>query len=177
MVYGCRSPAPDKPCARSAAPALQHLLARLRIYGNDNAETVSISPVHISALRIEKTMMRRTTTLGMEERVERVLAYAFLWVSGLILFLFERNRNVRWHAAQSMVTFGPLSLLLFGVGLLKGFLGWIPIIGWLISPGLNLLSSLLWWATGLLWLWLMIMAWLQPTYRLPFASSWADALT
>jgi len=54
-------------------------------------------------------MMQDMTTLGMSERLERVLAYAFGWVSGIILFMVEKNRNVRWHAAQSMVTFGTLS--------------------------------------------------------------------
>ncbi|HET9919532.1 MAG TPA: hypothetical protein VFQ30_06805 [Ktedonobacteraceae bacterium] len=108
------------------------------------------------------------TTLGLDERLERVLAYAFGWVSGIILFLLERNRTVRWHAAQSMVTFGLLSVLIFGVSLLKGFLGWIPLIGLLTNAGLGLLISVLWWVMVGLWLWLMIMAWFKPDYRLPF---------
>jgi len=90
-------------------------------------------------------MMNRMTTLGLDERLERVLAYAFGWVSGLILFFLEKNRNVRWHAAQSIVTFGTLSILMVIVGLLKSFLAWIPILGWLTSAGLNLLLSALWW--------------------------------
>ena len=43
------------------------------------------------------------TSLGMNERLERVLAYPLGWVTGLILFVLERkNRNVQWHAKQSM---------------------------------------------------------------------------
>lgn len=117
-------------------------------------------------------MMHRMTTLGLDERVERVLAYAFGWVSGLILFFLERNRTVRWHAAQSMIAFGTLSLLIFAVSMLKGMLAWIPLLGLLTSFGLGLLINILWVATLLLWVWLMAMAWMRPDYRLPYISEW-----
>ncbi len=64
-------------------------------------------------------MMHRMTTLGLNERLERVLAYAFGWISGLLLFLFEKNRNVRWHAMQSMIVFGSLSVLIVAVNMLR----------------------------------------------------------
>ncbi len=122
-------------------------------------------------------MMHRITTLGLDERVERVLAYLFFWVSGLLLFVFEKNRNVRWHAAQSMFVFGTLFLLMFGVSMLQSVLGWIPLLGWLISFGLGLLLRILGWTIGLLWLWLMVMAWFHPTYRLPYVSRWVGTLS
>jgi len=111
--------------------------------------------------------MKSMTTLGLDERVERVLAYALGWVSGLIFFIFERNRSVRWHAMQSMITFGILSLLMFVVALLKGFLHTIPLLNLLTDAGLGLLLNIFWWLTIGLWLWLMIMAWFRPDYRLP----------
>lgn len=116
--------------------------------------------------------MHQMTTLGLNERVERVLAYAFGWVSGLLLFVFEKNRNVRWHAAQSMVTFGTLSLLIFGASMLRGMLGWIPILGLLTTFGLGLLINILTWTMVILWVWLMVMAATRPDYRLPFVSDW-----
>ena len=116
--------------------------------------------------------MNRMTSLGMDVRLERVLAYAFGWVSGLLLFFLEKNRNVRWHAPQSMVTFGTLSMLMFAVSLLKGFLAWIPLIGWLTSAGLGLLLTALWWVTIILWVWLMVMAFVKEDYQLPIVSGW-----
>lgn len=116
-------------------------------------------------------MMYRTT-LGLDERLERVLAYLFLWVSGVFLFFVEKNRTVRWHAAQSMITFGTLSLLIFGASILRGILGVIPLLSILTNFGLGLLINILWWATALLWIWLMAMAWVKPDYRLPFVSEW-----
>ncbi|MHB8597999.1 MAG: DUF4870 domain-containing protein [Ktedonobacteraceae bacterium] len=113
------------------------------------------------------------TSLGMNPRLERVLAYAFFWVSGLILFFVERkDRTVRWHAAQSMVTFGLLFLLMFGVSMLSNFLSWIPILGGLTSLGLGLLMRVLGWVIGILWVWLMVNAWFKPDYRLPIIGNW-----
>ncbi len=116
-------------------------------------------------------MMDRMTTLGLNERLERVLAYAFGWLSGIILFFLEKNRNVRWHAVQSMVTFGALSILMLAISMLRGFLSFIPLLGWLTSAGLGLLLSVLWWVTIILWVWLMIMAFVQEDYRLPFVGN------
>jgi uncharacterized membrane protein len=113
------------------------------------------------------------TSLGMDPRLERVLAYAFFWVSGIILFFLEKkDRSVRWHAAQSMVTFGLLFLLMFGVSMLSNFLSWIPILGGLTSLGLGLLLRALGWVIGILWVWLMINAWFRPDYRLPLIGNW-----
>ena len=117
-------------------------------------------------------MMHRMTTLGLNERVERVLAYAFGWISGLLLFLFEKNRNVRWHALQSMVVFGTLFVLFVAVNILKLMLGRIWLLSLLTNFGLGLLSSVLLWVSIFLWVWLMVMAWLHKDYQLPFVSKW-----
>ncbi len=113
------------------------------------------------------------TLLGLSERLERVLAYPFLWVSGLILFLLERkNQNVQWHAKQSMAVFGPLCILWWLVGFLGAILSHIPVIGFLLGIVLGFLSSIIFWVMIVLVIWLMIMAWLKPNYRLPFISTW-----
>ena len=78
-------------------------------------------------------MHRKATTLGLEERTERVLAYLFFWISGIFFLFFEKNRNVRWHALQSTLVFGALWLGMFAVSMLKTMLSimlsTIPILG------------------------------------------------
>ncbi|GHO52857.1 hypothetical protein KSD_33270 [Ktedonobacter sp. SOSP1-85] len=117
-------------------------------------------------------MMHRATSLGLNERVERVLAYALFWVSGLFFFFLEKNRRVRWHALQSLITFGALSLVIYGVGMLRAMLNLIPLLRLITNFGLGLFIDMLWWAWALLWIWLMIMAWVKPDYRLPFVGEW-----
>lgn len=66
---------------------------------------------------------------GLTTRQASLLAYSAGWVSGLALLLFEPDdAEVRWHAAQSVVGFGALTLvglalaMLAGVGLLSSIL-------------------------------------------------------
>ncbi len=117
-------------------------------------------------------MMQRVTTLGLSERLERVLAYAFFCFSGLFLFIFEKNKNVRWHAMQSILTFGPLFVLMFLVSMLQSILSIIPVLHILTDLGLSLLHNILVVITLMLWIWLMLMAFIRHDYRLPFISKW-----
>ena len=117
-------------------------------------------------------MMHRMTTLGLDERLERVLAYALGWVSGLLHLLLEKNRDVRWHALQSMMVFGTLTILMVVVNMLRWMLSSIWFLNIITNFGLGLLSNVLFWVTILLWVWLMVMAWFKRDYRLPFISDW-----
>jgi len=119
------------------------------------------------------TMGDGPTSLGLSERLERVLAYPLGWVSGLILFVLERrNRNVQWHAKQSMAVFGPLALLWLIVKVISFILGLIPLIGGLFVFVLGFLLTIIVWVGVILALWLMFRAWFKPDYRLPFISNW-----
>ena len=100
--------------------------------------------------------MKKTST-GLEENIAGLLCYVLGWVSGLIFLLIEtENRFVRFHAVQSIIVFGILSL--FGM-----FFFWIPFIGWL--------------AGGLFfafWVVLMYKAYQGTMYKLPVAGDLAE---
>lgn len=97
------------------------------------------------------------TSLGIPERWERVLAYVFGWISGLILLLIEhRNQTVRRHAAQSVVIFGALSLIGLALALLTGAFGWIPLVGWALGGFFGLILGIVKAIGFVLWILLMI---------------------
>jgi uncharacterized membrane protein len=80
-----------------------------------------------------------TTSLGMKARTAGLLCYLFGWVTGLIFFLLEReSRFVRFHAMQSILFFGILSILqwvfshLPFFGVVGGALGVVMFIGWIV---------------------------------------------
>jgi uncharacterized membrane protein len=103
------------------------------------------------------------TSLGLDERWERVLCYALGWITGLIMLIAERkNQVVQRHARQSVLVFGGLSLLIWLVGGLGGLLGHILLIGGLFSFGFGLLGWLLWVVTFVAWIGLMLMAYAGP---------------
>ncbi len=133
-----------------------------------------------------RMMTSGATTIGLPERLERALIYPlflglvllpFGWgwlialVLGLLVFFVEKNRNVRWNALQAVWTLGPLSILLVVVNLVKGLLGGILFLGFLTTVGLGLLASVIWWVMVILAIYLTIMAWFRPTYRLPFVGN------
>src|SRR5262245_24006057 len=52
------------------------------------------------------------TSTGIETKVEALLCYLGGWVTGLIFFLIEKdNKFVRFHAMQSIIAFGALTVL------------------------------------------------------------------
>src|SRR5580704_13063254 len=98
------------------------------------------------------------TQSGMAENVAGALCYVLGWVTGLIFYFIDKRPFVRFHAAQSIVTFGGLQLIgivvgmLFGISLLSGGLGLL----WLVS----ILGFVL-------WILLMVKAYQGERYRLP----------
>lgn len=90
------------------------------------------------------------TSMGMRARTAGLLCYLFSWVTGLIFLLLEReNRFVRFHAMQSLLFFGAMSILssivrffevmfsygfppYFGFGFISSALGIITFVCWII---------------------------------------------
>lgn len=103
------------------------------------------------------------TSLGIPERWERVLAYAFGWVSGLILLLVEhRNQTVRRHAAQSVVIFGALSLVGLVLAILAGVFGAIPLLGPVLGGFFGIILGISKGISFVLWILLMVGAFFSP---------------
>ncbi len=133
-----------------------------------------------------RMMTSGQTTIGLPERLERTLIYPLILLAGLYIpvigwlialllglavFFIEKNRNVRLHALQAATTFGLLSILYAVVNLVKSLLGAVPLLGFLTTVGLGLLASVIWWVMIILAVYLIIMVWFRPTYRLPFVGN------
>lgn len=104
--------------------------------------------------------MAKTST-GLEENIAGLLCYVLGWISGLVFFLIEKeNKFVRFHALQSIIVFGVLSLASF-------ILGWIPIIG-------GVISWLIWVLALILWIVLMVKAYQGEKFKLPWAGDLAE---
>jgi uncharacterized membrane protein len=68
---------------------------------------------------------------GIDKRTGAFLSYLLGWITGLIfLFVGKNDPDVKYHAAQSLVFFGGLTVINFVLGILGGishalFFGWI----------------------------------------------------
>jgi len=104
--------------------------------------------------------MAKTST-GLEENVAGLLSYGLGWVSGLVFILLENeNRFVRFHAMQSIIVFGSLSIISI-------VLGAIPFIGWGLTPIVGVLGFVL-------WIVLMVRAYQGVMFKLPWAGDLAE---
>jgi len=102
------------------------------------------------------------TSLGLDANVAAAVAYVLGWITGIALLLIERdNRFVRFHAMQSTIVFGALSVAWF-------LCLSIPILGWLISfmviPPVS----------AVLWLILIFKAYQGEHFKLPIAGDMAE---
>jgi uncharacterized membrane protein len=101
------------------------------------------------------------TSTGLEDNIAGLLCYVAGWVSGLIFLLIEtENKFVRFHAVQSIIVFGTLSI----IGIV---FGWIPFFNLFIWP----LVGGLWFV---LWIVLMYKAYQGVMYKLPIAGDLAE---
>ncbi|MBF0254562.1 MAG: DUF4870 domain-containing protein [Candidatus Omnitrophica bacterium] len=101
------------------------------------------------------------TSIGMQPNLAALLSYLFGIVTGIILYIIEReNKFVRFHAMQSILTFGAL----FVLGILLGF---IPAIGLALIP-------VLWVLNIVLWVVLMIKAYQGERFKLPVIGDIAE---
>ncbi|HEY1732619.1 MAG TPA: zinc-ribbon domain-containing protein [Terriglobales bacterium] len=121
---------------------------------------------------------------GLTENTAAALSYVLGWITGIIFFIIDKRPYVRFHAAQSIITFGGLHIIrimlamIFGVGFLfggyhhhMGYGGWGS-----FGVGLGLLSifSLL---TFVLWVVCIVKAASGSRFSLPIAGPIAENMS
>lgn len=117
------------------------------------------------------------TTLGIPPNLAAALAYLLAWVSGIIVLLIEKdNRYVRFHAAQSVLVFGGLTVLGMLLPIAGNILGIIPLIGPIFKAILSIISFLLGLAALVTWVGLLLFALFGRDYRVPYLESYADRI-
>ncbi|HWF13869.1 MAG TPA: zinc-ribbon domain-containing protein [Candidatus Acidoferrales bacterium] len=118
----------------------------------------------------------QATQPGMSENVGGLLCYLLGWVTGIIFFLIDKRPFVRFHAAQSMVTFGGLHILnivlgiIFGAGMM--FRGGYGAFGMGAA-----LYSLIGLVTFVLWILLMVKAYQHEKFEVPIVAGIAKSFS
>ena len=113
------------------------------------------------------------TSTGLSARTEAILGYLFWWLGGLVFFVIERkNRFVRFHAAQSIIFFGGVSVLLEALHLIS----LIPLLGFLLSIPLSFAGTIITVIAILTWLFMMFQMYRGRNFRIPIVSEYADRL-
>ncbi len=105
-------------------------------------------------------------TAGIEENIAGLLCYVLGWVTGIIFLLIDKRPFVRFHAAQSIVVFGGLTVIRIALGMMSVFghgMFWA-------------LFSLIGLVGFVLWILLMIKAYQHELFKLPIAAPIAEGI-
>jgi len=103
------------------------------------------------------------STTGLEPNVAGLLCYLGGWITGVVFLVIEqKNKFVRFHALQSIVTFGALTVV-------SALLGWIPFIGGFFGAVIGILAFIL-------WILLMVKAYRGELYKVPVAGHVAEGI-
>lgn len=106
---------------------------------------------------------------GMQENMASALCYLLGLITGVLFLVLEpysRNRNVRFHAFQSI--FLNVAVVAFAIAL--GILSMVPVLGWLIAAG----SILIWLGVFVLWIILLIKTYGGAKIVLPVIGAMAE---
>ena len=114
------------------------------------------------------------TSTGVDPRLSALLCYTGWWVSALVFLIIEQqNRTVRFHAAQSLVLFGGLSVLI--VVLSVASVGML-VVSAAAFQAARTLVYLVWLAAVVIWLVLLLRTFKGQTWRVPIAADLAARL-
>jgi uncharacterized membrane protein len=112
----------------------------------------------------------------MAENIAGLLCYALGWLTGLVFILIDKRPFVRFHAAQSIVVFGALTVLRFVIGIIFGA-SLIGGAGMMAGLGFfGIISGLIGLVGVVLWIVLMVKAYQGEKFRVPLAADIAEQL-
>ena len=104
------------------------------------------------------------TSTGLQENVAGLLSYLLGWLTGIIFLLIDKRPFVRFHAAQSIVVFGGLTII-------RVILGVLVMGGGIIGYSLwGILITCVWLLGLVLWIVLMVMAYQGKRFEVPIAA-------
>jgi uncharacterized membrane protein len=114
------------------------------------------------------------SSTGMSANVAGLLCYVAHWITGIIFVVLEKkSKFVKFHAWQSIMTFGVLFVAWL---VLSPLLGTIAVLTF--SPGLiifaGVMNVILWVLMVGLWIILMIQAGTGKMWKVPLAGDWAE---
>lgn len=111
---------------------------------------------------------------GMAENVAAFLCYLVGWVTGIIFFLIDKRPFVRFHAAQSIVVFGGLHIILIVLGIFFGH-GMFMMGGFGAFGLWAALFSLIELVAFILWILLMVKGYQHQKFEVPIAAGIAKS--
>jgi len=124
------------------------------VSAEEEGEKPAVEPAAMSEVKDE-------TSVGLEPNVAGLLCYAVGWISGIVFFILEKeNKLVRFHALQSIIVFGAITVA-------SALLTWIPVFGGFFGTVIGITAFIL-------WVVLMVKAYQGEKYKILWAGDFAE---
>jgi uncharacterized membrane protein len=111
------------------------------------------------------------SSTGLSANVAGLLCYVAGWITGIVFIVLEQKSIfVKFHAWQSIMTFGVLTVIQIILSIIGG-------ATFIFSPGwwfLHVLGIIVWVIMGILWIILIIQAGSGKMWKVPWAGDWAE---
>jgi len=114
------------------------------------------------------------SSTGMTANVAGLLCYVALWVTGIVFVVLEKkSKFVKFHAWQSIMTFGVLTVIQIILSIVGAIARSISPFGggWRFA---NVLGIIVWVIIVGLWIVLMLLAYQGKMWKVPGAGNWAE---
>jgi len=114
------------------------------------------------------------TSIGLQPNIAGLLCYIAGWITGIIFLVIEKKSTfVKFHAWQSIMTFGILTVVQIIVSPVFSSIAVAT-----FSPGLlvasGVLGTILWVLSFVLWIILLIQAGSGKMWKVPLVGDWAE---
>ncbi|MBL1078496.1 DUF4870 domain-containing protein [Nocardia sp. 2] len=82
---------------------------------------------------------------GLDKKTSAILSYALGWLTGIVfLFLGKHDPDVKFHAAQSIIFFGAVSITNIALTIIGSLLGALGILFTLAGLALTVFTLVIW---------------------------------
>jgi uncharacterized membrane protein len=126
---------------------------RREIYEEEKAKAEAEKP---------REAVEASTTKELKPNIAGLLCYVGGWITGIVFLILEKkNQFVRFHAMQSIVTFGALTII-------QVIFRFIPV---------GILNWIVWALIIILWILLMYKAYQGQKYKLPVVGDIAEFIS
>jgi uncharacterized membrane protein len=114
------------------------------------------------------------STFGLDRNIVCVLAYAVGWLSGMAFLILERkDKEVRFHALNAVLLFGPINIFIVGLFTLTLFFRDQPLLKFMFGTAAFFVPLV----AVLFWGWVMFKAYKGEELKIPVTTEIARRFT
>ena len=137
----------------------------------EGAKFCSKCGADIGAVPVVTTGAESST--GLSPNIAGLLCYVATWITGIVFVVLEkRSTSVKFHAWQSIMTFGILTVVQIVISILGGLA--LATLSFGLWWAVHILGIIVWVLTVGLWIALMVLAYSGKMWKVPGVGNWAE---